>query len=209
MIRGKKNKTRNRGAAALSGTQTGRLFGKQRTIGRKARHHQHHLSALFHAESGGATYFLTFAARPGVNFDRAERAIVLESVKWGHPELWELHGAVVMPDHVHMLLTPRGASVGASDSATRLRGASSDKRTPEDERWLSISEIVKGIKSVTARKINRRRGRDGSLWDDDYYERTVRDEDDFRVKMEYLERNPVKRGLAKNGSEWDGLWLGR
>lgn len=96
-----------RGAATPSGTLVNEpSLGNQLTIGRESKTYKHHLASLFHAQTGGTTYFLTFAARPGIEFDRAELAIVMDSVKWGHPKLWHLHGAVVMPEHVHILLTP-------------------------------------------------------------------------------------------------------
>jgi len=140
----------------------------------------------------------------------------------GHPDQWFLHGAVVMPDHVHLLLTPQRIQgcypdlssdaqplgfkgVGALSSETDFRGAGAPTRDP---RWISLSEIVKGIKSVTARKINLLRGRQrGSIWQDDYYDRSVRDQEDFQVKLQYLMHNPVKQGLAKQPRQWDAIWI--
>jgi len=73
---------------------------------------------------------------------------------------------------------------------------------------MAIGEIVKSIKSVTARQINHRRGQPrGSVWMTDYYERNVRDDQDFEVKLEYMRQNPVKQGLVKRPEEWDALWL--
>ena len=31
----------------------------------------------------------------------------------------------------------------------------------------------------------------------------MRDEDEFKVKLRYLHRNPVKRGLATNPADWN------
>jgi hypothetical protein len=84
--------------------------------------------SVANSEAGGTTYFLTFSARTGMFFDRSERALVLESVRWGHPKMWVLHGAVVMPDHAQMLLTPVGYSssgvaappIGAGGAPTPL-----------------------------------------------------------------------------------------
>jgi len=74
-------------------------------------------------------------------------------------------------------------------------------------RWLSVSAIIESIKSVSARKINKLRGRKGGLWMDEYYDRIVRGRDDFRVKMEYMKNNPVKKGLVRRSEEWDALWI--
>jgi len=112
-----------------------------------------------------------------------------------------------MPDHVHLLLTPQLINrVGVAPSLeTDFRGAGAPTREP---RWISLSEIVKGIKSVTARKINQLRGRQsGSIWQDDYYDRSVRDQEDFQVKLRYLMHNPLKQGLVERPREWDALWI--
>lgn len=176
---------------------------------------------MHHLEKGGATYFLTFHAQPGENFSAEERAIILESCKFGYPQRWILHGVVVMPDHVHMLLTPqvikwiapevRRTPRGKAESCTNggaaesygNGGAADLSREP---RWMSLSEIVKSIKSFTARRINQSRGRkSGSIWQDEYYDREVRDEADFAVKLKYLLNNPVKQGLVKEPAGWDAL----
>ena len=68
---------------------------------------------LAHVEEGGRTYFLTFSAIRGNKLRESERQIVMASCKYGHPGQWILHGAVVMPDHVHMLLTPQRIINGA------------------------------------------------------------------------------------------------
>jgi hypothetical protein len=40
------------------------------------------------------------------------------------------------------------------------------------------------------------------FWQKRYYDRNVRDEDEFTVKLRYLHRNPVARGLARNPADW-------
>ena len=150
---------------------------------------------MAHVEEGGRTYFLTFSAIRGRKLSLSEREIVLVSCRHGHPEQWFLHGVVVMPDHVHMLLTPQRMKNCAGEGT----------RAP---RWLSLAEIVKGIKSVTTRRINQSRGiKQGSVWMEEYHDRLVRDGEDFRVKLRYLSLNPVKRGLVKMPQDWDALWI--
>lgn len=67
---------------------------------------------------------------------------------------------------------------------------------------------MKSIKSVTARQINQLRQRkSGSIWMTDYYERSVRDQEDFRVKLQYMAKNPVKAGLVESAAAWDAGWV--
>ena len=173
-----------------------------KTVGRK--NERRPTRRLYHAETGGSVYFLTFSARPGEKFNSTERAIILSSCRYGHPERWILYGGVVMPDHVHLLLKPQLLQSPNDD----FRGAADPSRAATAPRWISISEIVKSIKSWTARQINQRRGlSSGSIWMADYYDRNIRDQTDFQVKLKYMAQNPVKRGLARSPEEWDGLWI--
>ena len=41
------------------------------------------------------------------------------------------------------------------------------------------------------------------FWQKRYYDRNVRDAREFAVKLRYLHRNPVKRGLVKEPGDWE------
>ncbi len=40
------------------------------------------------------------------------------------------------------------------------------------------------------------------FWQARYYDRNVRDHDEFTVKLRYLHRNPVERGLVVKPDDW-------
>jgi len=42
----------------------------------------------------------------------------------------------------------------------------------------------------------------GPFWQARYYDRNVRDYHEFTVKLRYLHRNPVKRGLVAKPDDW-------
>lgn len=42
----------------------------------------------------------------------------------------------------------------------------------------------------------------GSFWQKRHYDRNVRGAQEFTVKLRYLHRNPVKRGLVKEPGDW-------
>ncbi|MBI2376191.1 MAG: transposase [Deltaproteobacteria bacterium] len=88
---------------------------------------------------------------------------------------YRLHAWVVMPTHVHVVVTP------------------SDR---------SLSEIVHSWKSYSAKAANRILGRRGSFWLQEYFDRVIRDDTHFRVAVEYVENNPVKAGLCASAEEW-------
>ena len=87
-----------------------------------------------------------------------------------------LHAWVVMPNHVHVLITPN--------------------------RGISISEIVHSWKSFTAKKANRLLGRTGSFWAKDYFDRFMRDNEHFARTIGYIEENPVKASLCAANEDW-------
>ena len=93
-----------------------------------------------------------------------------------HGKSCDINAWVIMPNHVHVLLRP-------------LEGH-------------DLAGIMKRIKGVSARKINQFTGREGTVWQSDYFDRFIRDEDDFLRKIYYIENNPVKAGLVTDAWEW-------
>jgi REP element-mobilizing transposase RayT len=134
---------------------------------------------LPHWQLAGSVYFITFRLRSG-ELSQDERAIVFDHIKKGRGRYYFLFSADVMPDHVHLLLKPNEN--------------------------VSLSRIMKGIKGVSARKLNLSRGSNGAIWQDESYDRMVRDEAEFLEKLEYISLNAVKAGLAPHAKE-DRFWF--
>ena len=82
-----------------------------------------------------------------------------------------LAATVIMPDHVHLLVKPI---------------------PPYD-----LSRIMKCTKGVSARKINSRRQSTGSIWQDESWDRIIRDAEEFEEKLQFMVDNPVKAGLVR------------
>ena len=81
----------------------------------------------------------------------------------------DLHAFAVMPNHVHVLLTPT----------------------------IPLSQITKLAKGGTARLANKALGTTGNaFWQDESYDHFVRDRDEFLRIRRYIELNPVHAGLA-------------
>jgi len=128
----------------------------------------------------GSTYFVTFRVKAG-QLSSGEVSSVLEHLRKGDPSHYELFAATVMPDHVHMLLRPRDG--------------------------VSLSRITKGVKGVTARIINARRERRGALWQDESYDRIIRDAEEMEEKIRYIFENSLKLGLSEDGWDYPGFYL--
>jgi REP element-mobilizing transposase RayT len=97
---------------------------------------------------------------------------------------FRLHALVVMPDHVHMILSPL-----------------SDDNGP-----ISIPEITQAIKSTSAHRINKHLGRKGKVWQDESFDRALRREEHIPEKVQYLLENPLRAGLVGNPTHYRWFW---
>src|SRR5688572_2793792 len=128
---------------------------------------------LPHVQFSGRTLYITFATKHRWTLPSAARSLALQHVLHDDGIMYDLHAAVVMTDHVHMLLTPRmderGELYGTAQTMNRVKGAS-------------------------AHSINRLLGRRGPVWQSEYFDRMIRDEADGRGALEYICANPVEAG---------------
>jgi len=140
---------------------------------------------LPHWQEPERIYFLTWRCAKEQSLSPEERTIVLEAVRYWDNRKWKVYAAVVMSSHVHALVQPLIQSKGGSfDSA----------------------EILLSVKSFSARQINRQRERHGSIWQDERFDRIVRDEMEFKEKWEYIRNNPVKNGLCQSPENYPWLY---
>lgn len=92
-----------------------------------------------------------------------------------------LHAYVIMPNHVHLLVTPIAE--------------------------YTISAILHSWKSYTANEANKLLNRVGQdFWQRESYDHVVRDEDDFRQIWNYIRNNSVIAGLSKEPEDWPYWW---
>jgi len=86
-----------------------------------------------------------------------------------HFHRYELHAFVVMPNHVHVLVTPNVVA----------------------RRWLGP------LKGFTGHQANQLLGTPGrAFWQDESYDHLVRSAVEFERIRAYIERNPVTAGLV-------------
>jgi REP element-mobilizing transposase RayT len=90
-------------------------------------------------------------------------------------DLYSLIAWVIMPNHVHVALLPK----------------------------VNVARITKSIKGFTARQANALLGRTGErFWQDEVFDHWVRNEGELQEIIGYIERNPVRAGLAAGIEEW-------
>jgi len=107
---------------------------------------------------------------------------------------------VVMPNHIHGIINIVGAKhshLMSTDKISTLPANASPLR-PNGTDSGSLGAIIQNFKSVTTRKINRiLKRRDIPLWQRNYYEHVVRNNDDLNEIREYIINNPLKWELDK------------
>ena len=135
---------------------------------------------LPHWTMAGATYFVTFRIKHGGELTVDEQMLILEHIKGGDQKFYKLAAVVVMPDHAHILLIPRDG--------------------------FSLSQIMKGMKGSIARELNRHRHGSGSIWQDELFDRIVRDQKGFSEKLNYMLNNPIRRGLTEDPWNYHGWY---
>ena len=113
----------------------------------------------------------------------AHAQIVVALMRNTDPACCALNAFVLMPNHVHVLVRPRAGH--------------------------TLESVVGSWKRESARRINRAELRRGALWEEESYDRIVRDAGHLRKVVAYMGNNPHKAGLAPGASvrwvceEWE------
>jgi putative transposase len=73
----------------------------------------------------------------------------------------------------------------------------------------SLSRVMLGIKGVSAHKVNQHRKTKGNIWQNESYDRIVRNGKEFDDKLRYIFNNPLKKGLTDNPSNYIGWYYNK
>ena len=157
-------------------TRVRKFLGMERTYAYRRK--------LPHCQWVDKVYFVTFSTRRREVLTPGARDIVLETCLFGHGKLFELHAAVIMPDHVHLLFTP----------------------LTDEDGLISIAEILQAIKGAAAHRINKYLGRKARVWQEESFDCAMREVENVRGKIEYVLGNPVRAGLVGNPFDYRWLW---
>ncbi|HKS80687.1 MAG TPA: transposase [Candidatus Acidoferrales bacterium] len=137
------------------------------------------MGRLTHRTAPGFTYFVTTKTWQNRSiFQVTENAEILIECMLRHRErgAYSLHEFVVMPNHLHLLLTP------VIDA--------------------SLEKAMQLIKGASSHDIRKARSLHFEIWQPGFHEESVRDLNDYRTKVEYIRMNPVRARLVDE----PGLW---
>jgi REP element-mobilizing transposase RayT len=104
--------------------------------------------------------------------------MVVDSINFNASKLghFELHAYVVMPNHVHLLVTPA----------------------------VALPRLTRSLKGITSKRANAILSLTGApFWQDESYDHSVR-RGQFEKIRGYIEENPVRAGLVRDAGEF--LW---
>ena len=141
---------------------------------------------LPHLQKDFTPHFITFVTKLRWILPPVARDLVLSSCCHDHRVKYELYVAVVMPDHVHLILTPL-------------------VNQQRDEIY-SLIAIMRTTKIASAHLINRQLRRNGAVWQEESFDHVLRSSDRLDAKVNYVLQNPVRKGLAKDWRECKWAW---
>jgi len=139
----------------------------------------------------GYSYFLTMVThgrKPLLvdNIELLRYVFKLSKKKYAY----RIDAIVVLPDHLHMIITPK-----ISTEYSQI--ISSIKRSFVYGLDAQIKEEAKA--EISASKYRRSHA---GIWQERFYEHTIRDEKDWLEKMEYIHYNPLKHKLVEDIKDW-------
>ncbi|WP_459872792.1 REP-associated tyrosine transposase, partial [Endothiovibrio diazotrophicus] len=128
--------------------------------------HAHNLRKGRTSEAG-RTYLITTVTlerRPLFTDFQAGREVV-KAIRH-ETERAETLAFVVMPDHLHWLLTLKERA--------------------------ALEQVIRNVKAFSARKINERSGERGAIWQRGYHDHSLRREEDLVKLARYVVANPLR-----------------
>jgi putative transposase len=111
------------------------------------------------------------ALRSAFRLARSERPFAIDAI-------------VVLPDHLHVVMTLPQADADFSGRWRRIKSAFTRRVVATD---TTIQRNAKG---------------EYSLWQRRFWEHTIRDENDFARHVDYIHFNPVKHGHVTRVRDW-------
>lgn len=129
-----------------------------------------------------STYFVTWRIRrEQSDLEPRERTAVADSLRHFDAQRYTLFAWVVMNDHVHVVVAPKAE--------------------------YQLEHLVHSWRSFTTRQLWRL-GRSGRIWQPEYMDRIVRDENELIRTVGYVMDNPWQRWPEIDDYHWVwSLWL--
>ena len=132
-----------------------------------------------HTSFGSRTYFITansWAGRLIFQSERSASLLIETLLDYRTKDKYALHEFVVMPDHIHLLLTP------ALD--------------------LTLERVMQFVKGGFSHRAGQQLGPSLGIWARGYVDHRIRDAADYERHRQYIHQNPVRKALASSPEQY-------
>ena len=140
----------------------------------------------------GGIYFFTVVThrRRRIFHDRAARRLLSRAMRTVRRETpWQTLAIVLPPDHLHTIWQ---LPDGDSDYSTRLARVKKD---------FTSAYLKAGFAPGRSTEGQKRKGHRG-VWQERFWEHTVRNARDLKMHLDYIHVNPVKHALTASPADW-------
>lgn len=128
------------------------------------------------ATNNGQTYMITSSTWVRRALFEKERwaKLLIETLYHYRGTAYLLHEFVVMPDHIHVILTPK----------------------------TSLEKAVQFIKGGFSYRARKELGSNLEVWQKGFSDYRIRDTSDYRIHQFYIQQNPVRKHLCGQGEDY-------
>src|SRR5437764_13626170 len=129
-----------------------------------------------HATNNAQTYMVTSSTWERRALFRNERwaKLLIDALYHYRGSAYLLHEFVIMPDHIHVLLTP----------------------------LTSLEKAVQFIKGGFSYRAKKELGSNMEVWQKGFSDHRIRDANDYALHVSYVRQNPVKEGFCEKPEEF-------
>jgi putative transposase len=156
-------------------------------------------------QNTGQTHFVTFSCyqrRAMFTNDVSRRSFesALERVR--RKFQLRVYAYVIMPEHVHLLLSEPQSEVQREGVPFRPEGAPFKPAfgLRGEVNHYTLADALKSLKQGVSRRLI---ADAEHFWQKRYYDFNIRNHPQFLEKIRYIHRNPVKRGLCARPEDWE------
>lgn len=129
-----------------------------------------------HATNNGQTYMITSSTWERRALFQKERwaRLLIDTLYHSRGAAYLLHEFVIMPDHIHVLLTP----------------------------MTSLEKAVQFIKGGFSYRAKNELGSNMEVWQKGFSDHRIRDASDYRLHQIYIQQNPVRKHLCERAEAY-------
>jgi REP element-mobilizing transposase RayT len=161
-------------------------------------------------------YFVTLSTHTGSSLfgrlrnktiDLTEIGIIVNKYLKKIPDVFKnvsLDEFIIMPDHLHVIISLRGANVASSaqtDAEKQLNGTFTKQpfvTLDEDRSKMLLSKVIQQFKRACTIEIKQKKLYRDKVWQRSFYDRVIRNEKELELTRKYIVNNPLKWQMRKD-----------